>query len=138
MSDDEKKTGYGNPPKATRFKKGQSGNPKGRPKGHKNFKTDLTEALSATIPITIDGKKKSVTKQRAIIESVILKALQGSDRARAQLFSMIVRSLAEENARETTTDFSEQDLEILRRYEARLTERLKSQLPNDEKESRDE
>jgi len=42
---DEQPVGYGNPPKESRFKKGQSGNRRGRPKGSKNLKTDLTEEL---------------------------------------------------------------------------------------------
>ena len=42
---DEQPVGYGNPPKESRFKKGQSGNQRGRPKGSKNLKTDLAEEL---------------------------------------------------------------------------------------------
>ena len=44
MADDEK-VGYRRPPKKSRFKPGQSGNPKGRPKGTKNLKRDLIEEL---------------------------------------------------------------------------------------------
>lgn len=134
MSDDHEgerenyEVGYGKPPKHTQFKKGQSGNPKGKPKGHKNFKTDLKEALGAKIPITIDGKKKSITKQRAIIESTIHRSLQGNDKARANLFSLIIRSLEADVEAEEMPDLTAQDLEILKRYETRLTERVKSDL----------
>jgi hypothetical protein len=38
--------GYGKPPRDTRFPKGQSGNPRGRPSGAKNLKTLLSEALN--------------------------------------------------------------------------------------------
>ena len=44
-ADDEYDVGYKKPPKRTQFKPGQSGNPRGRPKGTKNLKTDLAEAL---------------------------------------------------------------------------------------------
>ena len=44
-SDDD--VGYGKPPRSRRFKPGQSGNPKGRPKGAKNRDTILRELLNS-------------------------------------------------------------------------------------------
>jgi hypothetical protein len=41
--------GYGRPPKHTRFRKGQSGNPKGRPKGAKAFNTIVRETLTTKL-----------------------------------------------------------------------------------------
>jgi hypothetical protein len=38
--------GYGKPPVQTRFRKGQSGNPKGRGKGSRNFATVFMAAMS--------------------------------------------------------------------------------------------
>ena len=44
-SDGGNEVGYRKPPMHTRFKPGQFGNPRGRPKGTKNLKTDLQEEL---------------------------------------------------------------------------------------------
>ncbi len=59
---DEYAVGYGKPPKGSRFKKGRSGNPKGRPKTHRNFKTDFTTALKAPVRVTEDGKARTISK----------------------------------------------------------------------------
>lgn len=73
--------GYGKPPKHTRFKKGKSGNPKGRPKGTRNFATDAKEALAAPVSVTRGGKRTMVSSQRAAILKLREKALQGDIRA---------------------------------------------------------
>ena len=58
-------TGYRNPPKHTQFRKGQSGNKKGRPKGSKNLSTVLMEAAGDRVTATIDGKPRRISKLQA-------------------------------------------------------------------------
>ena len=61
MPNDDKtdyKVGYKRPPLHTRFRKGQSGNPRGRPRGSKNFSTLLTEALNEPVVVTEDGRRR--------------------------------------------------------------------------------
>src|SRR4051794_14256830 len=70
--------GYGKPPPEARFRKGRPGNPRGRPKGTKNLKTDLQEELSQWIPIRDQGRSRRISKQRALIKSLIARALQGN------------------------------------------------------------
>ena len=55
-------TGYGKPPRSTRFKKGHSGNPAGRPKGRLNVATVFQQALSATVMVNEGGRRVPRTK----------------------------------------------------------------------------
>jgi hypothetical protein len=74
-------TGYGKPPRDRQFKPGQSGNPKGRPKGAKNFATVFAEELRASIEVTENGKRKRISKQRAIAKRTINKAVTGDTKS---------------------------------------------------------
>jgi hypothetical protein len=113
------KVGYGKPPKAAQFKKGKSGNPKGRPKGSLNLATDLAAELGEQITVREDGHPRRVSKQRALIKSLMAKALQGDVRATAALLALYARVITE--APEDKNDTIESDeLQILRRFAPRL------------------
>ena len=80
-------TGYKKPPKHTQFKKGQSGNPEGRPPKAKKNKTDcLGEALNSTVKIRDGNQTRTMTKLEVIVESTINKAMQGDPKARSEVF----------------------------------------------------
>jgi len=85
--------GYGKPPTQTQFKPGQSGNPRGRPKGTKNLKTDLMEELSEMIAVREGDRSQNVSKQRAVLKTLTARALQGDARSAALLISMMMRLL---------------------------------------------
>lgn len=120
--------GYRKPPKSGQFKLGQSGNPKGRPKGTKNLKTDLAEELQERILVREGGKARHVSKQRAMLKRLSEKALQGDMRASALIVNMVARFF--DHSDDDTEGFSldRDDLEILKSFEAQVrTSSLKSQ-----------
>jgi Family of unknown function (DUF5681) len=83
--------GYGRPPKDKRFKPGRSGNPKGRPKGARNLRTDLSHLLKKRVAIREDGELRHVSRQEAMLLSLYAKAIQGDTRASSQLFTMLMK-----------------------------------------------
>ena len=115
MSKKEYTIGRGKPPAATQFKSGQSGNPAGRPKGSKNFKTDFLEELQSKIEISEGGEKKQITKQRAIIKRMINGAIGGEVKAADAVMRL---SLAFTEPEEITSDNSHLSAEDLNLLEA--------------------
>jgi hypothetical protein len=117
------KVGYSKPPKAKQFKKGRSGNPKGRPKGSLNLATDLTAELSEQITVREDGRSRRVSKQRALIKSLLAKALQGDVRASAALLALYARVITE-TPEDQNQAIDNDELQILRRFAPRLLKSL--------------
>ena len=113
------KVGYGKPPKATRFKKGKSGNPRGRPKGSLNLATDLTAELGEHITVREDGRPRKVSKQRALIKSLMAKALQGDVRATASLLALYARVITE-TPPDDNQPIDADELQVLRRFAPHL------------------
>lgn len=80
--------GYGRPPTHSQFKKGESGNPKGRPKGALNLATLFNRALSEKVTITENGRRRNITKLEIALKQLINKAAQGDPRSMHLMLSM--------------------------------------------------
>jgi hypothetical protein len=104
-----------NPPKHTQFKKGASGNKKGRPKGSKNLSTLLMEAARDQVTATIDGKRRKISKLQATAMQLATKAA-GGDQASIARFLDWIDEIEKRSATAKPAEFpfSEADLQVLR------------------------
>ena len=113
--------GYGSPPESTRFKKGASGNPKGRPKGSVNVATAFAKALREKVVINERGQRKTVTKLEAALKQLVNKAASGDLRALRQLLELAGDAEAKQNLtgekQPLLTDLDQEVIEgILKRF----------------------
>ena len=92
--------GYGKPPMKRRFKSGESGNRRGRPRGSKNHKTIVKEIMNEMHAVTEDGQRR----RRSTIELVLLalrnRAVEGNVRA----FRAYKKFLAKYEPQDTHSD----------------------------------
>lgn len=133
---DEYEVGYRKPPKASRWRKGQSGNRRGRQKGARNLMTELIEELGEAISVKEQGVPRSITKQRAVIKAMTAKAIQGDTRAGNILINLMFRLLHPElieNA--STTELAKEDQDILDNYVVRRRTPVNQRPPDDEASS---
>jgi hypothetical protein len=128
--DSDYQVGYGKPPQHTRFKKGESGNPTGRPKGSKNLTTLLEKELKQRVVVTENGRRRSITKQEAMVKHLVNKAVSG-DRPLMQLLLEEIR-LLEARAASSPSDASidEADREVMRQIQERMRRLMKGEEEN--------
>ena len=111
--------GYGKPPCHTRFKKGQSGNPRGRPPGAKNLSTLLNETLNEPVVITENGGRKKVSKRQASLKQLVNEAAKGNWRA-LKLLVDILQGIERRTEPQTEEgSFSLPDEKVIAQWKAR-------------------
>jgi len=74
------RTGYGQPPQSTRFRKGQSGNPRGRPK-NRHTEIPYDAVLGQMVTIREDGRERRVTAAEALLLQLTQRGLAGDSAA---------------------------------------------------------
>lgn len=119
--------GYRRPPESGRFKKGKSGNPKGRPKGSCNFITLLEQELAQPIVVNENGKKKTITRMQAMVKRMVAGAMQGDHKPLLMLVDILQR----------TGRFEETDVDNLlpENYESILDSFVAQRLKSDTKKT---
>jgi len=113
--------GKGRPPKHSRFKPGQSGNPKGRRKGGRNLATDLAEELSERVQVREGGRQRALSKQRAFLKALFVKAMQGDARAASLVIALMAKLIKDEPAHAAQQPLSIDDQALLDAFVRRRT-----------------
>ena len=105
--------GFRHPPSEHQFKKGQSGNPKGRPKGSKNESTLLREILQRKIETRAGGRSRKISILEGILRRVVENSLRGNIKSAAFVLN---RYAAMVSGDLQPTDLSDDDREILEAF----------------------
>lgn len=113
--------GYGKPPEHSRFRPGRSGNPKGRPKGRRSFKTILAAAMHETVTIRTAKGPRKITKLEALVQKTINDALTGDVKSTRIMLAMLDKAGLDSEVSDavdavSARDLSEEDSRILARY----------------------
>jgi len=85
----EYKVGRGRPPLHTRFKKGQSGNPRGPRPRPKNLPALLAAALNEQVSVSADGDLRQMTKREAVVAQLVDMSAGADLRAMKMLIDML-------------------------------------------------
>ena len=112
--------GYGKPPVHTRFQKGQSGNPKGRPRGRKNLSSLLNEALNGWVIVVENGRRKKITKREAIITQLVNKSAAADLKATQIVLALVQEVEAQADGSADEAALTEADHQIIKRIQDRL------------------
>jgi hypothetical protein len=116
--------GYKKPPRHSRFKPGQSGNSKGRPKKAKSLNTIVREHLTQKVPVRTANGEKKISRIEAVLHKTLEQAMKGNPRALAELIKLYASAVPEEKADhdlgQHDEDLTATDLAILEAYRAQF------------------
>jgi hypothetical protein len=115
--------GYRRPPKATRFKGGKSGNPRGRPKGSRDIGNVLLDVTRQKIAVTENGRTRRMPALEVMLRRLTNEAVQNDQGALKLIFTLMERyaGLTETTIAPNRNEVLAEDQEILERYLEKLS-----------------
>ena len=119
--DGDYEVGYGKPPRDGRFKRGQSGNPKGRPTRKRSLATVLEDVLGeGVLAVVGNGRHKKMTKLQATITQLVNKAASGDPKATQTLLAQLRDTECRSDPGSADTAVTDADQQIIQRIKARF------------------
>ncbi len=101
--------GYGKPPKASQFKKGESGNPAGRKKGSRSHSEIIAKAMNETVTVTVGGRKRKMTMMEVAFSQQTKKAAEGDRHAIKLMMGLLNEATDREAARQAGSPLDAQE-----------------------------
>ena len=108
--------GYRRPPKETQFTAGESGNPKGRPKGSRPVGAVLQDIIQQKVSVTENGKTRRIPALEVIIRRLANDAMRSDPRAIKLLLSLVDRYGKSPQTTLQLRAMLDEDQEILAQY----------------------
>lgn len=108
--------GYGRPPADTRFRKGQSGNPRGRPKGIKSLAQLLTETFARRVTVQENGRPRQMPLLKVVVQKLINESARGNLRATRLALDLLQRYGEGADQTIVATDLAAEDRAIINAY----------------------
>jgi Family of unknown function (DUF5681) len=115
-SSSDYEVGYCRPPKDTRFRPGQSGNPTGRRKSGKTIGERLRELMSSKVKVTEQGRTRRMSRVDVMLRHSADEAMRGDHRALRLLMEFSHRYGAEVGGTVRSEEITSEDFEILSDY----------------------
>lgn len=128
--------GYGKPPKHSRFRKGQSGNPKGRPRSAKGLKTIVREVMLEKVIVRTSAGEKRVSRAEALVLKNLELATKGNPKALDKLLQLFQAAVPDENPEGEATAMPEMTAADQAILDA-LTEDIRGRLNSSEEMAHD-
>ena len=108
-----------------RFKKGQSGNPGGRPPKRATLKDKVIDELGERVRVTENGRSRSFSMQDLIAKRMVTDAAKGNARARADVLKVTEEKDATPAGQPEKGPELAKDAEILARYRKQIIADMK-------------
>jgi hypothetical protein len=123
MTDEEAsyEIGYGKPPRESRFQKGVSGNPKGRPGGSRNLASAVLRESRKKVAINDSRGRREITKLEAALMQLANRSAQGDLRATREFIPLVEKSEESTAAGAGPLAFAELDQKMLESLQRRLS-----------------
>ena len=114
--------GYCKPPVSGQFKKGESGNPKGRKRKPKSLRGEVEALMSSKVSVAVGGEKKLLHLRQVLARALVSKAGKGDPRSLQMIINILKEPESSDPQANDLDGLTSQDKAMLDELLAHLTD----------------